>query len=470
MNVEVHSKAGWLILRGGRVFREMPKSRKMEEMEGFVLRGGLVVDTVAETAEPRDVLVRGDRVEGIGTDIRADGSLPEFDLEGRLVCPGLIDMHVHLREPGREDKETIESGTKAAVHGGFTAVACMPNTEPALDNHGAITFVKERAESCGSCKVFPVAAVTIGRQGKTLSEMFDLAAAGAVAVTDDGDPVEDSGVMRRALEYASMVGLPVMSHSEDRGLARNGVMHEGEWSTRLGLTGIPSASEEVMVGRDLKLAALTGGRLHVTHVSSAVSVAMLREAKSQGIRVTADVTPHHLALTHEAVSDYDTSTKINPPLRTEEDRIALLEGLKDGTIDCVATDHAPHTEIEKDVEFDQAPFGAIGLETAVGVLFTYAVHTGLLTAAQAVSRMSLAPAVALGLGDAGKLAVGGPADITVIDPEAAWKVDTSRFKSKSRNSPFKGYKLKGAPVLTVVGGRIAFAGRGIETQKKVKTA
>jgi dihydroorotase len=448
----------------------MSKPRKAETQEGFVLRGGLVVDSLSETAEPGDVLVRENRVEAIGPDLKADGQLAEFEVAGRLVCPGLIDMHVHLREPGREDKETIETGTKAAVRGGFTAVACMPNTDPVLDNHGAVAFVVERAGSCGSCRVFPVAAVTIGRQGKSLTEMFDVAEAGAVAVTDDGDPVEDSGVMRRAFEYASMAGLPVISHSEDKGLARNGVMHEGAVSTRLGLIGIPSASEEVMVARDLKLAALTGGRLHVTHVSAAASVAMIREAKSRGVRVTADVTPHHLALNHEAVSNYDTSKKINPPLRTENDRLALIEGLQDGTIDCVATDHAPHTEIEKDVEFDRAPFGAVGLETAVGVVFTYAVHTGHLTAAQALSRMSRAPAAALGLQEGGILAPGGQADISVIDPEKAWKVDTSRFESKSRNSPFSGYKLKGAPVMTVVGGRIAFAERGLEARRKVKTA
>jgi dihydroorotase len=430
----------------------------------------MVVDPISETASPSDVLVRGDRVEAIGPGLKADGRIAEFDVSECLVCPGLMDMHVHLREPGREDKETIETGTKAAVRGGFTAVACMPNTEPALDNHGAIAFVVERAMSCGSCEVMPVGAITIGRQGKTLTEMFDLAAAGAVAVTDDGDPVVDSGVMRRAFEYASMASLPVISHCEDKGLSRSGVMHEGAVSTRIGLAGIPSAAEEVMVARDIRLAALTGARLHVTHVSSASSVAMIRDAKARGVRVTADVTPHHLALTHEAVSDYNTSTKINPPLRTEEDRAALLEGLRDGTIDCVATDHAPHTEIEKDCEFDRAPFGAIGLETAVGVVFTYAVHGGCLTAEQAVSRMSSAPAKALGLEEARVLSAGGRADITVIDPVKSWTVDTGRFESKSRNSPFSGYKLQGAAVLTVVEGRIAFADSELEARRNVKTA
>jgi len=448
----------------------MSRSRKAETQEGFVLRGGLVVDAAAETTAPGDVLVRGGTVEEIGPDLKVDGRTAEFDVSGSLVCPGLIDMHVHLREPGREDKETIETGTRAAVHGGFTAVACMPNTEPPLDNHGTVAFVVERARSVGACRVLPVAAITMGRKGKILTEMFDVAAAGAVAVTDDGDPVADSGVMRSAFEYASMASLPIIAHSEDKGLSRNGMMHEGSVSTRLGLRGIPSASEEVMVARDLKLAALTRGRLHVTHVSSATTVEMIREAKSRGLRVTADVTPHHLSLTHEAVVDYDTSTKINPPLRREEDRTALLEGLRDGTIDCVATDHAPHTEIEKDVEFDEAPFGAIGLETAVGVVFTYAVHTDLLTAAQAVARMSRAPAEVLGLAGAGILAPGGPADITVIDPDREWKVDTGRFKSKSRNSPFAGYKLRGAPVMTVVGGKIAFAEQGLEARRKVKTA
>ena len=448
----------------------MSRSRKAETQEGFVLRGGLVVDAQSETTAPGDVLVRGGSVEAIGPDLKADGRVAEFDVSGSLVCPGLIDMHVHLREPGREDKETIETGTRAAVHGGFTAVACMPNTEPPLDNHGTVAFVIERARSVGACRVLPVAAITMGRQGEILTEMFDIAAAGAVAVSDDGDPVADSGVMRSAFEYASMASLPVIAHSEDKGLSRNGVMHEGSVSTRLGLRGIPSASEEVMVARDLKLAALTGGRLHVTHVSSSATVAMIREAKSRGLKVTADVTPHHLSLTHEALVNYDTSTKINPPLRREEDRTALLEGLRDGTIDCIATDHAPHTEIEKDVEFDEAPFGAIGLETAVGVVFTYAVHTGRLTPAQAVARMSRSPAEALGLAGAGVLIAGGAADITVIDPDREWTVDTGRFKSKSRNSPFAGYKLRGAPVMTVVGGKIAFAEQGLEVRSRVKTA
>jgi dihydroorotase len=448
----------------------MSRSKESEALEGFVLRGGKVVDPVSETMKPADVLVRAGVIEAIGPSLKASDRAAEFDVSGRLVCPGLIDMHVHLREPGREDEETIETGTKAAVRGGFTAVACMPNTEPVLDNHGAITFVIERAESCGACKVLPVASITIGRQGKILTEMFDVADAGAVAVTDDGDSVEDSAVMRRAFEYASMASLPVISHCEDKNLSGNGVMHEGAISTRLGLIGMPSASEEVMVARDLKLAALTRGRLHVTHVSAAASVAMIREAKSRGVRVTADVTPHHLSLTHEAVSNYDTNTKINPPLRTDEDRAALLEGLLDGTIDCIATDHAPHTEIEKDVEFDVAPFGAVGLETAVGVVFTYVVHTGHLTAAQAVARMSRAPAAVLGLAGVGELRPGSPAHITVIDPDRTWTVDPRVFASKSRNSPFAGYKLKGAAVMTVVGGRIAFADQELGAPKKVKTA
>lgn len=436
----------------------------------YLLRGGLVVDPIAESQEPADVLVREGRIEAIGPNLDAGDQCVDLDLAGRLVCPGLIDMHAHLREPGREDKETIETGTKAAVRGGFVAVACMPNTEPSLDNQGTVSFVLEKAARCGSCRVLPVSAITVGRKGVALTEMFELAAAGAVAVSDDGDSVENSGVMRRALEYAMMASLPVISHCEDKALAGRGVMHEGAVSTHLGLAGIPSASEEVMVGRDINLAALTSGRLHLTHLSSAGSVAMVREAKTRGLSVTADITPHHLALTHTAVESFTTSTKVNPPLRTEADRAALIEGLIDGTIDCVATDHAPHTEIEKDVEFDAAPFGAIGLETAVGVVFTYAVNAGHMSGARAVAKLTSGPASALGITDAGVLRVGGPADITVIDPVKKWTVRADDFASKSKNSPFLGFELSGAPVLTIVGGATAYMAEELGIPGKVKTA
>jgi dihydroorotase len=436
--------------------------------DAYVLRGGVVVDPISESETPADVFVKKGRIEAIGPGVGA--GCAELHVPGMLVCPGLVDMHAHLREPGREDKETIETGTAAAVRGGFTAVACMPNTEPAIDNQEVVSFVLERAARRGSCRVLPVAAITVGRRGKALTEMFDLAEAGAVAVSDDGDSVDNPGVMRRALEYASMVPLPVISHCEDKRLAGRGVMHEGIVSTRLGLRGIPSASEEVIVWRDICLAELTSARLHLTHLSSARSVAAVREAKARGLAVTADVTPHHLALTHEAVSNYGTSAKVNPPLRTEEDRAALLEGLSDGTIDCVATDHAPHTEIEKDAEFDVAPFGAVGLETAVGVLFTYAVGTGRISRAKAVAKLTSGPASALELGDAGALKAGGRADVTVIDPEKSWTVDSEQFVSKSKNSPFVGIKLTGAPVLTVVGGAVAYMAPSMGVQGAVRTA
>ncbi len=446
----------------------MSEGNKMDIGGMYVLRGGLVVDPLAESETAVDVLVRGGIVEAMGPGLEVEGECAELDVSGSLVCPGLIDMHVHLREPGREDKETIESGTAAAVRGGFTAVACMPNTDPPIDNQGAVSFVLERAARFGSCTVLPVASITMKREGKALTEMFDLAAAGAVALSDDGDSVKDASVMRRALEYSVMAGLPVISHCEDKSLAGSGVMHEGVLSTRLGLKGIPSVSEEVIVSRDIALAELTSARLHLTHLSSARSVEMVREAKARGVNVSADVTPHHIALTHEAVVGYRTYAKVNPPLRTERDRMALLEGLKEGTIDCVATDHAPHTEIEKDVEFDVAPFGAIGLETAVGVLFTYAVRTGLMSRARAVARLTAGPASALGLRTAGTLRQGGRADITVIDPEMTWTVDPDRFVSKSRNSPFVGQSLTGAPVLTIVGGRVAHMGRELRTSGKLE--
>lgn len=426
------------------------------------------MDSISESETPADVFIKGGRIEAIGAGVGA--GCAELQVPGMLVCPGLIDMHAHLREPGREDKETIETGTAAAVRGGFTAVACMPNTSPAIDNQEVVSFVIEKAARCGSCRVLPVAAITVGREGKALTEMFDLAEAGAVALSDDGDSVENPAVMRRAFEYASMVPLPVISHCEDKKLTGRGVMHEGIVSTRLGLRGIPSASEEVIVWRDVCLAALSSARLHVTHLSSARSVAVVREAKARGVAVTADVTPHHLGLTHEAVSGYGTNAKVNPPLRTEEDRVALLEGLSDGTVDCVATDHAPHTEIEKDAEFDVAPFGAIGLETAVGVLFTYAVHAGRISRAKAVARLTSGPASVLGLRDAGALRAGGRADVTVIDPEMTWTVDSRQFASKSKNSPFIGAELTGAPVLTVVGGAVAYMAPSLEVRGAVRTA
>lgn len=440
----------------------MSDRSQMELGARFLLKGGQVVNPAGESQEMADVLVENGVIRGIAPGIEAPEGTLEVDLEGKLVCPGLIDIHAHLREPGREDKETIESGTKAAVRGGYTAVACMPNTQPALDNQESVSFVLEKAARCGSCRVLPVAAITVGRKGKVLTEMFELAEAGAVAFSDDGDPVADSAVMRRALEYAEMTGLPVISHCEDKTLAGKGVMHEGELSTRLGLRGIPSASEEIMVARDINLAALTLGRLHLTHLSSAGSVALVREAKARGLRVTADVTPHHLALTHQDVAGYGTSFKVNPPLRAEEDRDALIEGLCDGTIDCVGTDHAPHTEIEKDVEFDAAPFGATGLETAVGVLFSSCVRPGRLSAARLIARLTSGPAAALGLDGCGELREGGRADITVIDPGRTWTVDAAEFASMSKNSPFVGLELAGAPVLTLVAGAVAYSAKEME--------
>lgn len=421
----------------------------------LLIRGGRVLDPASGRDEVTDVLIAEGRIAKIGN--WEGGSLEGWeviDAGGLLVVPGLIDMHVHLREPGREDEETIVSGSEAAAAGGFTAVACMPNTDPPLDDQGAIRFVLRRAEEAPG-RVYPIGAITKGREGKELTEVADLVWAGAVAISDDGKPVLDSGLMRRALEYAKMFDIPVISHCEDLSLSRGGVMHEGRVSSLLGMKGMPSIAEEVMVSRDLALAGFTEGRLHIAHVSTAVSVALIREAKLKGVQVTAEATPHHFTLTDEAVRSFDTNTKMNPPLRTAEDVEAIKAGLADGTIDALATDHAPHSTEEKDVEFDAAPFGIVGLETALGLVWTELVEVGVLSPLEAVAKLTLNPACILGV-EGGKLEVGALADVTVIDPNLEWEVDPENFRSKSCNTPFQGRRLKGKAVLTIVGGEIVF--------------
>ena len=417
----------------------------------LLIKGGTVVDPLEGSLTVSDILLENGVIVEMGLGIKSPVA-EVIDASGKLVAPGLLDMHVHLREPGFEAKETVDTGCRAAVRGGFTALACMPNTSPVADNGPVIRYILEKARESGLARVYPVGAITRGSMGKEISEMAEMQDAGAVALSDDGRPVTDSGVIRRAMQYAAMLGLTVISHCEDHGLAAGGVMNEGFTSTRLGLKGIPGAAEEVMVARDIILAELTGCRLHIAHVSTAGSVRLIREAKSRGVPVTAEVTPHHFTLTDKEVEGYDTSTKVNPPLRGEVDVAALREGIADGAIDVIATDHAPHTPEEKDSEYDRAPFGMVGLETAVGLVWTELVATGIISPARAVAMMSINPAGILGV-ESGPLAPGRAADITVIDPELKEKVDPANFCSKGRNTPFAGRLLKGLPVMTIVGGK-----------------
>ncbi|MGI9952303.1 dihydroorotase [Moorellaceae bacterium AZ2] len=419
----------------------------------ILLRGGRVIDPAQNLEDTCDLLVVEGQVAALEKTIEPDGETKVLEVQGCIVAPGFIDMHVHLREPGYEQKETIATGTRAAAAGGFTAVACMPNTHPVADSGAVIAYIQERARAAGVVRVYPIGALSKGSQGEELAEIRDLVEAGAVALSDDGRPVMNAEVMRRALEYSRIFDIPVISHCEDLNLVADGVMHEGLMSTVLGLRGIPAAAEEVMVARDLILAGLTGGRLHLAHLSSAGSVRMVREAKKRGLKVTAEVTPHHLCLTDEAVQGYDTSTKVNPPLRDEEHRAALVEGLAGGIIDALATDHAPHAEEEKDVEYDLAPFGLVGLETAVPLVVTKLVKTGQLSWRRLVEAFSLSPARILKV-PGGTLAVGSVADITVINPDWEREVDVNRFYSLGKNSPFRGWKLQGWPVVTIVGGRL----------------
>ncbi|MHB8156277.1 MAG: dihydroorotase [Desulfocucumaceae bacterium] len=423
----------------------------------LLFKGGTVIDPVTESLTDCDILAEDGLITRMGRGLKASGGdVKVIDVSGKLVAPGLIDMHVHLREPGYEAKETVETGCRAAVRGGFTALACMPNTNPVADNRSVVRYILEKAREAGLSRVYPVGAITKGSQGEEISEMADLQSAGAVALSDDGRPVAHSGVMRRAMQYAAMLGMTVISHCEDDGLAAGGVMHEGYTSTRLGLKGIPSAAEEVMVARDIILAELTGCRLHIAHASTAGSVRLIREAKSRGVPVTAEVTPHHFTLTDRAVEGYATSTKVNPPLRGDSNVSAIKEAIADGTIDVIATDHAPHTAEEKDVEFDRAPFGLVGLETAVGLVWTELVSGGVIGPARAVAMMTVNPARILGL-KYGPLAPGSVADITVIDTDLEERVDPASFLSKGRNTPFEGRVLKGLPVLTVVGGKVVYS-------------
>jgi dihydroorotase len=422
----------------------------------LLLKGARVVDPFQGLDEALDVRVGEGVVEQLGPRLQPRGA-QVVELKGLVLCPGFIDLHTHLREPGREDKETIASGTRAAAAGGFTAVCAMPNTEPVNDHAGVTRAILEKAKTEGAVRVYPIGAISRGQKGEELSEMGDLREAGCVAVSDDGRPVASARMMRRALEYAKAFDLVVIDHCEEETLAERACMNEGPVATLLGLRGQPAAGEAIMVERDVLLAELTGGRVHIAHLSALASVDSVRRGKARGVRVTAEVTPHHLFLTDAAVREtaYDTNTKMNPPLRAEADRQALIAGLQDGTIDCIATDHAPHTADDKKVEYDLAANGVVGLETAVALCLDRLVGAGLLGLGQLVAALSTNPARVLGL-PGGTLAPGSPADITVLDLAKKRQVDSARFESRSRNTPFEGWILKGWPVLTIVGGRVAW--------------
>ena len=423
----------------------------------LLVRGGKVIDPANDFCQVADILIDSGKISAVGQNLKANGA-EVIDAKNKLVLPGLIDMHVHLREPGLEAKETIASGTRAAARGGFTSVACMPNTKPVIDNQALVEFINSRAASDGVVNVFPIGAITKGSAGSELAEIGDMKSAGAVAISDDGRPVMNAQVMRMAMEYAKMFNLPVISHCEDINLAADGVMHEGYFSTVYGLKGISRLAEEVMVARDIMLAELTGTKVHIAHISTAGSVELIRMAKKKGLNVTAEATPHHFTLTAEAVGGYDTRTKVNPPLRGADDIRAVKEGLGDGTIDVIATDHAPHTVEEKDVEYNHAPFGIVGLETAVGLAFKELVNPGFLTVEELVRKMSVNPARILGL-PKGRLGVGADADITIVDPGLREVVDVQRFASKGKNSPFGGWELICLPTVVIVGGRVVMQDR-----------
>jgi dihydroorotase len=427
----------------------------------LTIRGGRVIDPANGIDKIADVLIEDGLIVSVGE--RSDTG-ETIDASGLTVCPGFVDIHTHLREPGFEHKETIESGTQAAARGGFTTVCAMPNSEPPTDSAGAAEFVLRRAAETGLVRVLPIGCVTKRREGKELAELAELAQAGAVAFSDDGAPVADAGLMRRALEYASMLAAPVIDHCEDPALAKGGVMHEGWVATRLGLRGIPAAAEETMVARNIALAAETGSHVHLAHVSTAGSVELIRQAKARGLAVTAEVTPHHLALTHEAVLTgpaesltalaYDTNAKVNPPLRTPEDVAACVVGLLDGTIDCIATDHAPHAIQDKLCEFDAAAVGISGLETALALCLTA------LDIETAIQRLTVAPVRTLGLDrrieSIGTLSPGAPADVTLIDPAAEWTVEPELFASKGKNTPLAGRTLHGKVMATVYAGKLVW--------------
>jgi dihydroorotase len=409
------------------------------------LKGGRLIDPVSGKDESMDLLIVEGRIESMGSRVKADGSFTVVELANQIIAPGFIDMHVHLREPGFEHKETIETGCAAAAAGGFTAVCCMPNTNPAIDDESVARYVHEKGKQVcdGMVEVYPIAAATKGRRGEELAPMAELAEAGAVGFSDDGNPISSAEIMRRAFEYSSMYGIPIIQHAEESTMTHGGCMNEGYTATKLGMQGIPPVAEELMIARDIILLRyIPKARYHVAHISTAGAVGHVRAAKREHLQVTSEVTPHHFSLVDTLVESFDTNTKMNPPLRTREDLEAVKEGLRDGTIDVIATDHAPHTIDEKEVEYTQAPFGIVGLETAIGLSITELVEKKVLTLYQLIEKLSTNPRAILSL-PAVRIAEGEMANLTLFDPARAWTVDVSKFKSKSKNSPFHGSTLRG---------------------------
>lgn len=422
----------------------------------LLIKNGRVIDPQSKIDRILDVLIADGKIAEVKENIK-NSSASVIDAKAKIVTPGLIDVHTHLREPGHEEEETIATGTRAAAKGGITSLLCMPNTHPAIDNAPTVEFILLKAQKEGMVNVFPIGCITKGSQGQELAEIGVLKKAGIVAISDDGSPVMDSQIMRRALEYTKMFNLPVISHCEDNNLSKTGVMNEGYMSMILGLRGIPRQSEEIMVSRDIMLAQLTGGHLHVAHVSTSGAVEMIRQAKKNKIKVTAETCPHYFSMTEESVKDYDTNTKMKPPLRTAEDLIAIKEGLADGTIDCIATDHAPHTNEEKNKEYDLAPFGIIGLETMLSLVILELINKKCLSWPEAVAAMTTNPARIFGLSGRGTLKPGSIADVTIINPDVEYIFSESEIISKSKNSPFIGRTLVGKADITIVGGTVRWS-------------
>ncbi|MDD5132659.1 MAG: dihydroorotase [bacterium] len=421
----------------------------------ILIKGGRIIDPANRIDAQKDIYIEEGIIKRVSSNIKINKpNVKVIDARGKIVTPGLIDMHTHLREPGREDEETIASGTRAACKGGFTSICCMPNTQPVTDNQAQVELILSKAQKEGWVNVYPIGAITKGLQGEEMSPIGELKKAGVAGITDDGKTVYNSLIMRRALEYSKMFKLPVISHCEDTDLSAEGLINEGYISTILGMRGIPRQAEEVIVSRDIQLAEMTGGHLHIAHVSTEGSVGMIRRAKRMNIKITAETAPHYFTLTDEAVKTYNTNTKMNPPLRTKKDVQAIKRGLQDGTIDCIASDHAPHLEDEKNQEYELAPFGIIGLETMLPLIITELVDKKVLTLREAIKKLTVNPARILGL-NKGTLSPGADADITIMDIKANRKIET--FESQSNNSPFIGYTLKGFAVCTIVGGRICMA-------------
>ena len=420
----------------------------------ILIKGGRVIDPENGIDKVTDIFVDKGVISEIGDNLELDGiEMEVIDAKGKIVSPGLVDMHCHLRDPGQEYKEDIETGTRAAVMGGITSVACMPNTKPVVDNEAVVSYIINKAKEVGYCNVYPIGAVSKGLKGEELAEIGEMKFAGAVAISDDGRPVTESGLMRRAMEYADMFDMKVISHCEDLGLADVGYMNEGAVATAMGLRGISRAAEEVMVSRDIIIAEAIGTPIHIAHVSTRLSVDLVRQAKKRGVKVTCETCPHYFTLTEKAVEGFNTFAKMNPPLRTDDDVQAIKDGLKDGTIDCIVTDHAPHHIDEKQCEFALALNGIVGFETSLGLGLKYLVNEGVLTINELIEKMAVNPSKILGL-NKGNLKVGNAADITIFDPEKEWTVDITKLHSKSKNSPYDGFVLCGKPEYVIVGGDI----------------